>query len=294
VLLAVPVLLLTGCGEEQTTGSGSAGSAGPPPAGSTSQGVRVDDETVLRVTAEVIHAHDEDTPRLCHAVMESYPPQCGGWPVLGLDWSQLPPDAYEEAAGVRWGRFELTGTWDGERLTLTAPAVPAGRPGHVPEPPQDEVTTPCPAPDGGWTAVDPEKADGPAREAVIERAHRMPGFAGVWIDGVGGSGGEVLNLRFTGDPAEREAELRQLWGGPLCLASARHTYEELLAVQEALHEEFGADVIGSGVDEPGNTVSATAAVASRELVAALEERFGAGVVVLSGMLTPVEDTGTGG
>lgn len=227
-LLAAAVLLLTACGERPAgagdgrggDGDGSAGSAG-------SAGPAADEEMVVRGTVEVID-DGQGAPRLCDAVMESHPPQCHGWEIVGLDWARLPADSYATAAGVAWGRFELTGAWDGERLTLTAPPVPDGRFGHRPEPAGEEPGTGCPESEDWYV-------DG-------DRCRRSPGLS----------------------------------------------HDELLTVQEALGEEFAAEVAGSWVDEATGTVRATVVVVTDRLAGAVEERFGAGAVVLHGLLTPVE------
>ncbi|MFV0372667.1 hypothetical protein [Microbacterium sp.] len=57
-------------------------------------------------------------PSLClGAVMESFPPQCEGIPLLGWSWEDL-NDA-ETAAGVTWGAYAVIGTYDGSRITVT-------------------------------------------------------------------------------------------------------------------------------------------------------------------------------
>lgn len=76
----------------------------------------------LTATGTVID--DGEGAKFCYAVMESYPPQCGGpLPLDGWDWEGL---AAEEASGVRWGDFTVFGEYDGERLTLTRAPEPAG------------------------------------------------------------------------------------------------------------------------------------------------------------------------
>jgi len=59
--------------------------------------------------------------RLCFAVMESYPPQCGGLPVAGWTWDGL--EGAETANGVTWGAYAVQGTYDGEALTVTQPPI---------------------------------------------------------------------------------------------------------------------------------------------------------------------------
>jgi hypothetical protein len=224
----------------------------------------------------------EHGPQLCHAVAESLPPQCGGPDVLGWTWEGL---AHEEAQATRWGFYRLVGTWDGTAFTLTSPATVAPV-GGATEPGID-FTSPCPPPAGGWAAVDPGRATQAAFDAAAAKATAMPGFAGLWIDQNGGENDPrrlVLNVKFTGDPAAREAELRQVWGGALCLSPAARTQAELERIQNEL---TGPDILQSSVDVVANRVDLTVYAATPAEQARLDERYGAGVVRLRGFLRPV-------
>ncbi len=55
------------------------------------------------------------------AVMESYPPQCGGMPLVA--WT-FPEGTFEEASDVRWGTYAIVGSWDGESFEVTGEVVP--------------------------------------------------------------------------------------------------------------------------------------------------------------------------
>jgi hypothetical protein len=57
-------------------------------------------------------------------IQESLPPQCTGPVVYGWDWSTV--DGEKTAAGVTFGEYAVTGTWDGTALTITQPATVAG------------------------------------------------------------------------------------------------------------------------------------------------------------------------
>ena len=60
---------------------------------------------------------DNGEPGFCLGpVAESYPPQCTGLAMTGWDWSAHRGD-FENAGGVRFGSFAVTGTFDGETLT---------------------------------------------------------------------------------------------------------------------------------------------------------------------------------
>jgi hypothetical protein len=98
-----------------------------------------------RYTADVtVLENDEHGPQLCDMVMQSMPPQCGGPDVIGWDWAEV---RHESVRGVRWGLYTVTGTWDGDRLTLTEPPREPAPRQNAEEP--DRTPTPCPAPEGG-------------------------------------------------------------------------------------------------------------------------------------------------
>lgn len=76
---------------------------------------------VYRGALTVLQGVDRDAAELCGVVAESYPPQCGGLPVTGWDWDAV---AHEEAEGVRWGSYIVTGSFDGRSLVLAEEPVP--------------------------------------------------------------------------------------------------------------------------------------------------------------------------
>ncbi len=60
---------------------------------------------------------DTDQPGFCLGpVAESYPPQCTGLAMTGWDWSEHRGE-FDNAGGVKFGSFAVTGTFDGETLT---------------------------------------------------------------------------------------------------------------------------------------------------------------------------------
>lgn len=182
-------------------------------------------------------------PQLCMAVAESLPPQCGGPDVVGWDWNQV---KHESLHGGKWGSYRVVGTWDGARLTLTEPPGEPGPPKA--DPPGDRFAGACPEPEGGWRPVDPAKTTERTMHAAIERAGTAEAFAGAWIDRLGPEPDPVreqvldarryvVNLKFTGDLSGREAWIREVWGGALCVSGARHSQAELRAIQQEAAEE---------------------------------------------------------
>jgi hypothetical protein len=251
-----------------------------------------------RATATVLESPDHG-PQLClGGVAESYPPQCGGTDVVGWDWDAV--EGAESASGTTWGTWEVVGTFDGERFTLTQP------PGEPRWDDADAVgapdfTTPCDEPDDGWAVVDPTTATEEARQAAIEYAGTRPDHAGTWLDQrtdpddeldvdaelrTGDPARAVLNVRFTGDLDAHEAELRRRWGGPLCVLGAERTLAELETIRDELQAEL--DPLVSGVSEVANRVELQLVVAGDALHAELDERYGKGVVAVHGRLEPVD------
>lgn len=55
-------------------------------------------------------------------VAESYPPQCSGIALTGWDWDGVVHG--ERSDDKRWGAYAVTGTFDGEALTVTQPPIP--------------------------------------------------------------------------------------------------------------------------------------------------------------------------
>lgn len=145
-LLAVGVvsalLLLAGC-------AASPGASAPPTSTTVPSDSRLEEaepappEGTVVATGTVLDESGE--VRLClGAIRESYPPQCDG---VALDeWSWDGVDGSEASGETRWGAYAVTGTWDGERFTVTAP--PALLALHDPMAPED----PTDGADGASTA----------------------------------------------------------------------------------------------------------------------------------------------
>lgn len=265
VLPAALLLVLAACGSETSTPSGGAG--GNDPTDPTTSG-----EAVGRLPADVpppdgpviarTTVLDRVGPQLClGALLESLPPQCDGVPITGWEWSAFHGASDYPAEGaefyavndVRWGEFEVVGRYDGTTLALDR-ATPLSQ--AEPKPPRDRdpLTTRCPEPEGGWRVVDPTKVSMGDQDAAFARARRLDGYAGSFIDmsrdprspeeldqglaegteGADDASRWVVNVGVTGDVAAAGAELRKIWGGPLCVFRAEHTEADLLRIQREL------------------------------------------------------------
>jgi hypothetical protein len=121
LLLSLVVLALAGCGEDD--GGGSAPEPPPPAAGvpipggglSVQEAIESDLDGPLMVKGFVVQTGDE--VRLCSALAESFPPQCGG-PWLAVEGAV---DAeFTEEGDVRWTETEvsLLGEVEGDVLRV--------------------------------------------------------------------------------------------------------------------------------------------------------------------------------
>jgi hypothetical protein len=234
---------------------------------------------------------DGTGPVVClGGVAESLPPQCGGMPVLGWSWDEV--DGEDTAGGVTWGEYHVVGTYDGSSFTVEQTGPP--------EAPQrddgDPFETPCPEPTGGWTNVDPSATGDADRIAAMRTAESIPEYAGLWISYLEEPselepGPFVLNVAFTGDPASYEADLRAVWGGPLCVLSFERTFRELRRAQDDLSgggaEAIGLELLWSGVDVLANQVEIGVVVLEPGVARALDDTYGRGTVRVVPALRPV-------
>jgi hypothetical protein len=252
-----------------------------------------DEPTVYEADAFVLDDPGRE-PVLClGGVAESLPPQCDGIPIVGWDWDAVEGEG--SASDTRWGSFHVVGTYDGATFTV----LEAGAP-RPPEPSDgDPVDTPCPEPAGGWTSPDVARATEADLLEVMHAAEQEPDFAGFWIDHVEDPvgeepvepGGIIANVAFTGELERHEAEIRDLWGGPLCLVQHERTYDQLRGIQRDFGEgapaELDLQTTWSSVDVQTNVVEVGVIVADDAARAAVEERYGEGAVLLVPALVPV-------
>jgi hypothetical protein len=234
----------------------------------------------------------EHGPELClGGVADSLPPQCGGVPLANWDWDLV--DGEESVSETTWGNFHIVGTYDGSTFTV----LDAG-PYEQPPSESTDFTAPCPQPAGGWVAPDPTRATDADLRAVMHAAEREPDSAGFWIDYVGEPSeftptDEIIAIAaFTGDLERHEADLREVWGGALCMTSHQRTLDELIRIQRELTAEVAAELgiqtTWSAVDIVQNEVEFGVVVADDEMRAAVDAHYGAGAVRLMPALTPVD------
>lgn len=150
-------------------------------------------------TASLAVVMDRGAPELCLGpVAESYPPQCGGPPMIGWDWAEH-EGTYDEQGEVRWGTYALTGTWDGTSFSATDAVSAALYDPASPEP----SPTPTPA-----TAYDAELA------AIAEGLGEVDGVLGAY----GADGHVLVDVVYDDGTLQRWADER--YGAGVVLVSS--------------------------------------------------------------------------
>jgi hypothetical protein len=267
----------------------SASCAERPPAG---PGGSVDGSSEYEADTTVLESSDHG-PMLClGAIAGSYPPQCGDIPIENWDWGSV--EGEESASGTTWGSFHVVGTYHGTSFTL----IEAGPFQPSPREDGDPVDTPCAEPEGGWVSVDATKATEEDMLATMHAAEDEPDYAGFWIDyveepgeGPVAPGGIIANVAFTGDVERHTAEIRERWGGPLCVVELKWALDALerahRELRGAVGSELGLQVLGSGISMNRNRLEMGVVVLAEEARRAVDERYGEGAVLLVPALTPV-------
>ena len=154
-LMAVACLVLVAaCGTDTTDSATDGGGATKP---EMPTGTPAADGPVVGLGLVI----DQDAgPELCLGpVAESYPPQCEGLAMEGWAWKEHQGD-FDNAGGVKFGSFAVTGTFDGTTLTYQS-AVPGA------------LYDPMPWPEPTSSAAeDPPPAE---RGAIAQKLHELPG-----------------------------------------------------------------------------------------------------------------------
>jgi hypothetical protein len=254
-------------------------------------------EQRYEATAIVLENEDHG-PMLClGGVALSLPPQCGDVPVSNWDWDEVPGE--RNLRGTTWGDYQVTGTYDGESFTVEEAGLPE-------EPPPfddgDPIDTPCDEPEGGWVADDPSRISEADRQAASRDASAEPDFAGLWIDYVGDPKPEdldvdptsaevILNVAFTAELERHTADLRELWGGPLCVVQHQRTEQELQRIQDDFpggDSTLGLHVLWSSIEVVDNVVEVGVVAIDAEGRAALDDRYGPGAIRTVPALEPID------
>ncbi|MCF6376512.1 hypothetical protein L2K70_02750 [Nocardioides KLBMP 9356] len=279
-LSVTALALLTACGTEgdgagavdqavDPAASGEPSSTGSP----TGAPTPVPDGTV-RTQGLVTVLDSGDGPELClGAVAESYPPQCGGPALEGFEFGDV---GAEKAAGVTWGQYNVTGTWDGTTFTVTE-SIPAALYDTILEPGAGGLEPAC----DDATVVDADKASPEDLDATLAAASALPSYATSWL-----SEG-IISVAVTDDPDGAEAELRKTWGGRLCVTTVERTDAELNAVNQELQVALGDQLLSSGSTSP-DSLDATVVFDDGSIQDWADATWGDGLVRVSSALEPAE------
>jgi hypothetical protein len=237
------------------------------------------DDTVYEAATMVIQEGD-DLPQLCvFGVDESYPPQCQGVDLVGFDWSSVAPEGSD--GGTTWGPAYVRGTYDrtADTLTVVEARPPTEADGVRLAAAMDtrrDRSIPCPTPPGGWP---PPPAEWPGA-----RLYDVGVFEWYLDDS-----GSVLIVKTNGDVAEREAAVRTVYDGPLCVVAVplgdRSDLEAIIGELAAMSSvQFNhIDVV---VDPNDAWVVAQIVAPDPDLQARLDAEYDEGTVRLTSILVP--------
>ena len=266
------VLLLGACGPLDDPVPGPPSGTGR--AGSASGG------QIYEATGTVLESRDHG-PELCvGVVLDSLPPQCDGVPLDDWDWDGVGDE--ESRAGTTWGSYHVTGFFEGERFGV----VGVGPPHDEGNEAGDPIGTPCPEPEGGWTPSDPDRWSHDDLSATARVARRDPAYSGLWVEYIKEFDEEsdvdptdiILTVAFTDDPQSHEGELRETWGGPLCLVQHERTYDELREIQNEgladIASEWELEIVWSDVNVVKGVVEAGVVVIDDETREEIDASFG--------------------
>ena len=227
-------------------------------------------------------------PRLCLgpiAATGDMDRLCGvGPPVADFSWDTVDGETSNEW-GYTAGFYNLVGTFDG-----TAYHVLEARQAELPTSGESpDFTNACKAPPGGYPVVDPTKNNEEARLAAVEYANGQMDHAGLWV----AEYNTMLNITFTGDIERHEREIREVWGGKLCVARRPHLAGEIGRVVRELHTDpavaaAGIYVLHGGGDPVHNCARMEVLIADAAAQYWADQQYGKGMVCFRGVFKPVD------
>ena len=153
--LFLVVLSMGSCGTDSGDTAQDPGSSAPP----MPTAIPPADGAVVGLGL-VLDASSGGEPGFCLGpVAESYTPQCSGLAMTGWSWAEHQGD-FDNAGGLKFGSFAVTGTFDGETLTYQT-AVPGAL--------YDPMPTPQP------TSGASEQHSQTELEAIAQDLNELPG-----------------------------------------------------------------------------------------------------------------------
>ena len=270
LLLALPLAACSTESEMRAVDPAAAGDTAAAPADAVPTPVP---DGEVRTTGLVTVLDDGDGPEMCLGpVAESYPPQCSGPALADFDFGDV---GAEQASGVTWGSYALTGTFDGTTFTVSD-AVPAALYDTMAEPQADGLDPAC----DDATTTDEAMTTPEDMDATLTAASALPTYASSWLsDG-------TISVAVTGDAEAAEAELRTTWGGPLCVTTVERSDADLNAVNTELQAALGDQLLTSGSTAP-DTLDAQVVFDDGSIQEWADATYGAGLVRVTSALVPV-------
>ena len=157
---------------------------------------------------------------------------------------------------------------------------------RAPADPHD-FSSPCPPPDAGWTIVNSALVTDQAFSHALEYGNTIADLSAIWVTEppieVPDPVDMILNVAVVDNVELHQAALRARWGGPLCVFQRPGRAADLRAIQdEIVDESSGLGITSVGVDEIDQVVAVGVIVADAGTVAYFVDRFGVGVVHVTG------------
>jgi len=280
-------VVAAGCGTATGPGGASAGDSDSTTSGPAQTGSSVDADTLLTGYGLVLQ-QDGEPPELCvGGVAESYPPQCGGPELVGLDWTDLPE--HEKASGVTWGEASVVGTYDGARFTLVEPPTQEPPDGPAPEPAAFPQLCDDPFRGGDEDYASDSEAAQTAQNDLGGLLQSYDGYVTSWVS----DGSSMFNVLVQGDAEEAHAAIREVWPGGLCVEQRDlPTERDLRAAQQAVVES-DVKVLSVGSGGADAVLDVAVLVADEPNVAAVQQAVSDWLtpdqVRVTGALNPVDD-----
>lgn len=288
LLLLTLSFLLAACGGREPGAGKSTGSSEEPAPTAPSP----EPDQLYEGSGTVLEAAEEHGPELClGAILTSLPPQCSGVPIANWDWKAV--EGERSRSGTTWGDYHVVGTYDGEVFRVTE----VGPPAYQEWEDIYRYETPCPEPEGGWVVPDPAHNTQEETRRAHAYARAQADYVISWNDHLEEElqefGPVVLVAVFTGDAERHEAEIRKVWGGPLCVvARDLPTARELARIRKEVENrlpDLGLELLGSGTGgfPPTIFVDVVADEGGRAQ-AVVDDEYGPGIVHFVPALRPVQ------
>jgi hypothetical protein len=115
----------------------------------------------------------------------------------------------------------------------------------------------------------------------LAAASALPSYASAWLTG------NTINVAVTEDAEGAEAELRETWGGMLCVTTVERTDADLNAVNQELQIALGDQLLTSGSLSP-DSLDAQVVYDDGSVQEWADATYGDGLVRVSSALVPVE------